>query len=79
MAEAAEAEAPYAADEPEAAAAEKKEEADLLAREACLLTAAEATEAADEAEAAAHEHTMLFRQRFLSFLEQDLLRGMAVG
>jgi DNA-binding GntR family transcriptional regulator len=33
----------------------------------------------DEAEKAAHEHTMLFRRRFLAYLQQNLTEKMSVG
>jgi DNA-binding GntR family transcriptional regulator len=32
----------------------------------------------DEAERAAHEHTMLFQQRFLAYMQQNLTAGMSV-
>ncbi|WP_323147807.1 GntR family transcriptional regulator [Pseudomonas oryzihabitans] len=50
-----------------------------LGRDHDRIVAAIERQDGDEAEAAAHEHTMLFRQRFVSFLEQNLLRNMAVG
>nr|WP_260436548.1 hypothetical protein [Burkholderia sp. Bp9004] len=33
---------------------------------------------ADAAERAAHEHTMLFRKRFLDYMKQNMTESMAV-
>ncbi|MCY1373689.1 hypothetical protein D9M69_609790 [compost metagenome] len=33
---------------------------------------------ADEAEAASHEHTLLFRDRFLEFMKQNLTKNISI-